>query len=184
MSVTCGCLIGVLAGAKSGSGRRHSQDSGRVTCRHAVAFEAAAFDGLVVPDDVLDDEREDLLGDHGIEARVMGQASQALDLTRLAARVTRGHARCGFQFSDRLSELESLREQANQGAVDVVDAVSQVSQSFSRSIGHGSIFPRARRGGGLIGDPGGRYRRFAGRARRPNVGVLGRPLRRPYPDHD
>ena len=82
-------------------------------------------DLLVVPDDLFDDEGQELLGEDRVEVRLVRQLPQARDLLHLAARVRRRHPAGGLEHADLLGRLEALGQQVDQRGVDVVDAAAQ-----------------------------------------------------------
>lgn len=90
---------------------------------------AGLGDPLVVMDDLGDDEREELLGELGIEVRLLGQTAQTGDLSGLTGLVGGREPMVGLELPDGLGEFESLREEVDEGGVDVVDAAAQLEES-------------------------------------------------------
>jgi hypothetical protein len=54
----------------------------------------------------------------------------------------------GFEFANRLGAFEALRQQINQGGIDIVDAISQ-PQKFWIGRGH-AVLSTGRRFRGLL----------------------------------
>ena len=104
------------------------------------------LDPLVVADHLVDDEVEELLRELRVEARVVRQGAQPLDLEGLAGRVGRRHPRAGLEPAHLLGALEALGEQVHQRGVEVVDAAAQSLQlGGGVLLGHTSIQARRRR---------------------------------------
>ncbi|CAM5241411.1 hypothetical protein SANTM175S_09681 [Streptomyces antimycoticus] len=82
----------------------------------------------LVPDDLGDDEVEQLLGEAGVELGALGELPQPDDLARLTGRVGRRQPVGGLEVADLLGAFEALGEHMDHGRVDVVDAVTQPGQ--------------------------------------------------------
>lgn len=76
----------------------------------------------MVPDDLVDDEGQELLGELRIELGFDGQLAQPCDLALFAGRVSRRQLVCCLEPPDPLGVLEPLGEQMDEGGIDVVDA--------------------------------------------------------------
>ena len=79
-------------------------------------------DGLVVADDLADDEVQELLREGRVQVGLGGEAPQPGDLRRFAARVPGGKLVRGLEEADLLGGLEALGEEEDEGGIDVVDA--------------------------------------------------------------
>src|SRR5690625_1730299 len=86
-------------------------------------------DALVTADHLGDDEGEELLGEFGVEVRVLGENPQAGDLSGLARFIGRRQPVFGLELADPFGEFEPLRQEVDEGGVDIVDAVAQLDQS-------------------------------------------------------
>jgi hypothetical protein len=73
-------------------------------------------------DDLSDDEAEELLREVGIEARLLRERTETLDLAILALRIGGGKAGPRLVATDVLGDPEPLGEQVDQRRVEVVDA--------------------------------------------------------------
>ena len=87
-----------------------------------------AREGLVVVDDLFDDEAEELLGELRVEPGLVGEGTQPRDLGLLARGIRGRQATARLELADLLGALESLGEQVHEGSVDVVDAGPQAQQ--------------------------------------------------------
>ncbi len=85
-------------------------------------------DQQVMADDLLDDEGEELLGEHRIQPRILGHLAQPGDLFRLSGQVRRRHPLPSLERAHLLGELEPLGQQVHESRVDVVDARAQPRQ--------------------------------------------------------
>lgn len=98
-------------------------------CAGADSGVARLGDALVMVDDLGDDEREELLRELGVEVGLLGQAAQTGDLPGLPGLVGGREAVVGLELSDGLGEFESLRQEVDEGGVDVVDAAAQLEEA-------------------------------------------------------
>ena len=80
-----------------------------------------AADLLVVLDDLGDDEGEELLGEDRVEARFLGQRSQARYLLALAPGIGWRQVQLGLEQPHLLSAAEALSQKMDEGGVEVVD---------------------------------------------------------------
>src|SRR5450830_1015513 len=103
--------------------RRHPP--GRSLTRSGAGDRRTVGEGLVVTDDLFDDEGQELLGEHRVEVRLVGEATQPRDLLRLSPQVRRRQPSYGLEHADLLRCLEPLRQQVHERGVDVVDAAPQ-----------------------------------------------------------
>ena len=87
-------------------------------------------DALVTADHLGDDEGEELLGEFGVEVRVLGENPQAGDLSGLARFIGRRQPVFGLELADPFGEFEPLGQEVDEGGVDIVDAVAQLDQSL------------------------------------------------------
>jgi hypothetical protein len=122
----------------------------------------------MVPDDLLDDEAEDLLRELRVQPRLDGELAQSPDLFGFPLRVRRRQPVGRFELADLLGAPEALREQMDQRRVEVVDAGAQLgepglrraveirhllSSLASRSVGRHGSHPGATVTAGRPGAP-------------------------------
>ena len=81
-----------------------------------------------MPDDLIDDEPQELLAELGIEAGCVGQLTETGDLLGLAVRIGRGEPHLGLVLTDPFRDLEPFGQQVNERGVDVVDAGPAVAE--------------------------------------------------------
>jgi len=79
----------------------------------------------VVADYFVYDEAQELLGELGIQVRFLGQLAQARDLLLLPPRIGGGQGIGRLVLADRLGDAEPLRQDMDQGGVDIVDAAAE-----------------------------------------------------------
>src|SRR5690606_32449654 len=77
-----------------------------------------------------------------VEAGVLGERAQALDLLRLAARVRRRQPEVRLDVPHALGALEALGEQVDERGVDVVDGPACLGQLGRNRLAHG-LDPRS-----------------------------------------
>ena len=97
--------------------------SGTAARTEGYSPESSAMRSVMV-DDLGHDEVEELLGEVGVEVRLLSQPAQPLDLTGLALEICRGKSIGSLELADALGELEPLRQQVYQRGIDVVDALA------------------------------------------------------------
>jgi hypothetical protein len=98
-----------------------------------------------MPDDLVDDEGKERLGEFGVESRVLGQSPKPFDLPGFTLRVARRESVFRLQLPDLLCALETLRQQVNDRGVQVVDAAPEVKQLLMRAVPRGVFARHARR---------------------------------------
>lgn len=79
-------------------------------------------------DDFVHDESQEFFAEGGIESCPVRQLTKSSDLDGLAVWICWGKADGGFVFTDAFGDLEPFSEHVDEGRVDVVDAVSAISQ--------------------------------------------------------
>ena len=97
----------------------------------------------VMPDYLVDDEAQELLGELRVEIGFFGQCAQAGDLAFLAVGIGRGQRVFGFVAAHRLRRAKPLGEDVDERGVEIVDATAEAGQN--RIEKHG-IRPRIGRG--------------------------------------
>lgn len=95
--------------------------------------------GLMVPDDFVDNEVEKLLGKVGVKVCFFGQIAQAGNLLCFTRGVRRGELVVGLKGTNRFGAAESFRQHGNKRCVNIVYATAEVLQGFrgARLICHG-----------------------------------------------
>ncbi|MPM22118.1 hypothetical protein SDC9_68568 [bioreactor metagenome] len=78
--------------------------------------------------DFRDDERQELLGELGIQMRFLGQRTQPLDLLGLANWIRRREIVGCLEHPHALGDLEALRQKVHEGGVHIVDGSAQAPQ--------------------------------------------------------
>src|SRR3546814_278719 len=111
------------------------------------------FDLLVVADHLVDDEAQEFLAELGVEVGLARQATQPLDLPRLAAGVGGGQVDPRFQLADRLRHLEAFGEHIDERGVDIVDALAVTAQLVVHRAGGSSCSRHAWHRDGGTGKP-------------------------------
>jgi hypothetical protein len=84
----------------------------------------------MMPDDLVDNEAQELLGEIGVEFRIAGQLAEPFDLTVFTRRVCRRKVRFGLIFSNCLRDLEAFGEHEYQCSIDIIDAVAVTRQDM------------------------------------------------------
>src|SRR5450830_1648607 len=112
--------------------RRHPP--ARSVTRSGLRDRRPVGDGLVVADDLFDDEGQELLGEHRVEVRLVGELAQPRDLPRLSPEVRRRQPSRGLEHADLLRRLEPLRQQVDECRVDVVDAAPQAHELGRQAV--------------------------------------------------
>ncbi len=79
----------------------------------------------MVADHFVDDEAQELFGEFRVEVRFLGQLAQARNLLLLPSRIGRGQGVGRLVLADRLRDAEPLRQDVDQGGVDIVDAAAE-----------------------------------------------------------
>ena len=79
-------------------------------------------DRLVVPDDLADDEVQELFREGRVQVGILGKASEPGDLGGFTAGVPRRKPVGSLEEADLLGRLEPLRQKVDEGCIDVVDA--------------------------------------------------------------
>src|SRR5690349_21372223 len=105
-------------------------------------------DCLVVPDHLADDEVQELLRKRRVQLSIFGQPAQAGDLGCFAPGVPGREAVGGLEEAHLLRGLEPLRQEIDQGCIDVVDARPDRQQLRHH---RGIHLPGQRAGGGIVG---------------------------------
>ncbi len=82
----------------------------------------------MMPDDFINDEAQEFLGEIGIELGVLGEFAQTADLSILAARIGGGQVMLGLVAPDGLRHLEPFGEHEDKRGIDIVDAVAIMLQ--------------------------------------------------------
>jgi hypothetical protein len=82
----------------------------------------------MVPDDLVDDEGKERLGEFRIESRFLGQLPKPGYLASFTLRVARWQSVLRLQPPDFLRALKSFRQQMYDRRVQVVDAAPEVKQ--------------------------------------------------------
>lgn len=99
-----------------------------------VRWPASGGEGLallrrfMVADHFGDDEVQELLGKIRIEVRFLRKRAQARDLLGFADWIGARHGVTRLQRADALRALESLRQQMNQGSIEIVDAGAELRE--------------------------------------------------------
>lgn len=93
----------------------------------------------MMPDHLIDDEAQKLLGKLRIELGIVGKGAQASDLGGFTCRISRRQAMRCLIASHRLRHLEPLGEQENKRGIDIVDALAIAAQHFIRH-GHAPFY--------------------------------------------
>ena len=75
-----------------------------------------------MPNDLIDDETQELLAECRVESRSIGESSQPGDLHGLTVRVGGSKPDRRLVLTNPFCDLESLGEQVDERGVDVVDA--------------------------------------------------------------
>jgi DNA-binding CsgD family transcriptional regulator len=83
-----------------------------------------------------DDEVEELLGELGVEMRLLGQGAQPRDLLHLPGRICRRQPSCRLELADLLGDLEPFSQQMDQRGVHIVDTQPQPVQLRPDVLGH------------------------------------------------
>src|SRR4051812_47205103 len=102
-----------------------STEVGRRRPTAGMRLGVAVRDALVVVDDLRDDEAQERLGEHRVEAGGVGQGPQPGDLALLTLRVGGREVLLGLEPAHLLRALEALGEKVHERGVDVVDAAAQ-----------------------------------------------------------
>src|SRR5699024_9018383 len=82
---------------------------------------SCARDVLVVADHFSNDEVEEFLREHRVEAGFFGEGAQPGDLLLFPAGIRGGKAGAGFELAHFLRAFEPFGEQVRERGVDVVD---------------------------------------------------------------
>ncbi len=82
----------------------------------------------MVMDHLGDDEPQELLGERRVEARLLGESPEPLDLDAFTFGVGGGQIDGRLVATDRLGDLEPLGEQVDERRIDVVDRGAIVRQ--------------------------------------------------------
>src|SRR5699024_6007045 len=109
-------------------------------------------DALVTADHLGDDEGEELLGEFGVEVRVLGENPQAGDLSGLARFIGRRQPVFGLELADPFGEFEPLGQEVVEGGLAYVDYVAQFNKSLLGCclsvslVPHGTILSNSEHG--------------------------------------
>src|SRR6478609_11216676 len=99
--------------------RPSTEGTGAARRLPAPRLRVAVRDALVVVDDLGDDEVQERLGEHRVEAGAVGERPQPSDLPLLAQRVGGGQVLLGLEPADLLGALEALRQEMDERCIDV-----------------------------------------------------------------
>jgi hypothetical protein len=78
-------------------------------------------------DDFTNDKGEELLGKVWVEFAYGSEMPQTADLLGFPSAIARGQSVVGLQFADCPGTSEPLRQHVDDGGIDIIDAVPQVS---------------------------------------------------------
>jgi hypothetical protein len=98
-----------------------------------------------MPNDLVDDEGKERLGEFRVESRILSKSPKPRNLPGFALRVTRRESVFRLQLSNLLRALKSFRQQVNNRRVQVVDAAPELKQLLMRAVHRGVFARHARR---------------------------------------
>lgn len=88
-----------------------------------------------MPDDLADDEVQELLRERRVEVGVVREFAQARDLAGLTVGIGRWQVVVGFQPADTFGALEALGEEVYEGGIDIVDARANLLELSEGVVG-------------------------------------------------
>src|SRR5262245_17654549 len=89
---------------------------------------AAARNGFVMPDDLSNDEGEELLAKVRVELADSRELTQTAYLLGLSCGIARRKSVLGLQLADCAGAPEPFRQHVDDRGVDVIDAIANVSK--------------------------------------------------------
>lgn len=87
----------------------------------ARGMRAIGGDGFMMPDDFLDDEVQELLGEIRIQIGILGEVSKAFNLVFFARRIGRRQLVLGLEHANRLGAAEAFGQHVDERGIDIVD---------------------------------------------------------------
>src|SRR6478752_1447414 len=96
----------------------------------------------MMPDDFLDDEVQELLGEIRVQMRIFGKLTKTSDLVFLARRIGRRQLVLSLQHADLFGAAKAFGQNVDERRIDIVDRLAVARKlGFDVWINHGAGDP-------------------------------------------